>query len=1346
MFSNVLLPFTRGVAAQPVLSPGQKRLWFLHQLESDKALYNIPLVLHCNGDLDVGALKRTITCIVQRHEVLRTGIDLKDGEPITFLDTTEEFGLDIRNLGPDGLLQADGLNTLIQKEINRPFDLSKPPLLRAVLYRLSPKDHVLVVTMHHIVADGWSLEIFEEELVTLYGGFLQANEALLPPLSIRYTDYAAWQHDRLNTGVLAEQFSYWKTQLAGIAPTMSLPRAKQYHAIQGRHGTLHRFAIDKSIGKQMLQLCHKNGATLFMAFLGVFKVLLHRYTDETDIVVGTSIAGRSRSELEQLIGFFVNTLVFRTDLSGDPSFLELLGRVKKVAIEAYNHQEVPFEKLVAELQPQRHLEMSPLFQVMFSFSVDQARPQRIDGLTITREDVLFNHEKFDLTAAIVQRADTYEGVFSYRTTLFEKETIERMATHFQVLLEEIASDPARPIGRLNMLSEQEASRVVHEWNDTTTGWAPPQCVHRLFEEQVKTSPDAIAVLDADHYLTFEELNRRANQLARVLQRHGVGPEIVVALRLKSGIETPIAILAVLKAGGAYMPVDLNRPEIWIDTLLGHVRPALIMVNDEYPTTQPSHNIPIVYVDGSKYEFEDARAIPSAVISGNAAYVICTSGSTGRSKAIVVSHGALSNHMLWMQSRYGMNPADRVLQRTSLSFDASVWEVFWPLLNGGCLVVCGASVSRDPELLAGQIEHHSITFIQGVPTLLEMLSRASNLPGCRTLKRVFSGGELLSADLAKKLHGLLRTPISNLYGPTEATIDATAFDWDGEGLLSGPVSIGRPIANSQAYVLDSRLRPIPIGSRGELYIAGAGLARGYLGQAGLTAERFVANPFGAAGSRMYRTGDIVRWRVDGTLEFQERVDDQIKVHGFRIELGEIQRVLLAHPNVREAILVATGASHERKIVALITSASSTPVDHAGLVEFLSDRLPRYMLPARFVVLDEFPLLPSGKIDKNALTRIAAESTSSLAAEPCPVADVVLEHGDATDLYLGLLWKEVLGVERVDTTDDFFDLGGTSFTALIVCDRLSALYQRKIPVSTLFQRPTIAQMGVFLRQSVVLAPPTSIVPIQPKGSGTPLFCVHPAGGWVNGYIPLSRYLGQEYPLYGIQAYGLETDEIHLPSLELIASQYVRDLRKLRPHGPYQLAGHCLGGTIAYEMARQLVSVGEQVSLLALFDETSYSGDHAPAWTHDQLQEAINKRLYRVLVFKENLPNMEVQRLTLEERLALVLARYKKSRRVPHDLSEEQYRRYLQVRMTNVEARSRYQMQPYSGDMVLFRSTRLEMEDDSYGWRKLVAGEIAIYKLDIDHNCILVDKDSAEYIASRLREHIASKSGEKVFSSKL
>ncbi|MDQ1592736.1 MAG: hypothetical protein QOG71_3363 [Pyrinomonadaceae bacterium] len=1037
----------------------QQRLWFLDQLEPGSAAYNIPAAIRLRGKLDARALAESFNEVLRRHEVLRTSFATVDGQPVQRIAPVLRLELPVEDVRAAAAAteREAVVHSVAAEEAGRAFNLGDAPLLRLRLLRVDEDEHVLLLVMHHIISDGWSIGILIREVAALYEAFSHGRPSPLAELPVQYADYAVWQREWLQGDVLANQLAYWKRQLDGSPPRLQLPamRDESASAPESRafRGAKQHFVLPVELSGSLARLSRREGATLFMTLLAAFQTLLQRYTGEDDITTGTPVANRNHEQIEGLVGFFVNTLVLRTDLTDDPTFTELLRRVREVALDAYAHQDVPFEKLVEELQPARDLSHAPLFQVMFVLQNAPVHALELAGLKLDPLPLAGDGAKFDLTLSMEETGEGLKGLFEYNRDLFDEAAMGRLISHFRNLLEAVAADPARRLSELQLLDEDERRQLLVEWNDTGVEYERDSCLHELFERQVERAPDALAVSFVGEdgrvsVLTYAELNARANKVARHLARLGVGAEDVVGIVAARAPETLVGVLGVLKAGGAYLPLDPAYPSARLAYMLVDARARVLLTQQQHAESLPAHDAEVVYLDAGAdlWARESAENLARRATPENLAYIIYTSGSTGQPKGVMVNHRGLSNLSRAEALAFELKAESRVLQFASWSFDASVFETVMTLMAGATICFAPAEAEHLGDAFTRFLREQSVNTIALTPTTLAAVPHAE-LPDLQT---IITGGEPCPPELVARWTDDGRRRFFNVYGPTETTTWATFARCIGDGRTP---SIGLPIANTQIYILDERLQPVPIGVVGQVHIGGVALARGYLNRPALTAERFIPDPFGIEfGARLYRTGDLARYRAGGDIEFAGRIDQQVKLRGFRIELGEIEAALAAHSRVREcAVVVREDARGERRIVAyatLDTGASAPPASEWRA--FLKAKLPEHMLPSAFVVLEAMPLTPGGKLDRRALQPAPEQATTGAGESLSPART-------PTEEVLAGIWAEVLGLERVGPHDNFFESGGHSLLATQLVSRVREVFKVELPLRDFFNAPTVGEVA-------------------------------------------------------------------------------------------------------------------------------------------------------------------------------------------------------------------------------------------------------------------------------------------------
>jgi amino acid adenylation domain-containing protein len=1023
-------------------SYSQEQLWFLHQLGQEGAAYTLPAAVRMQGRLDVRSLERALVEVVRRHESLRTHFETEGGQPRQVISAKPRLSLMLVDLDDIAERSRGALAWgLATAEARRPFDLGRGPLVRAGLLRLGVEDHVLLVTMHHAVGDGWSVGILIRELATLYQAFAAGLPSPLAEPECQFADHARWQREWLTGERLESELTHWREHLAGAPPHLALPLDRPRPKVRSFRGERRSLRLSAQLSEDLRALSRREGVTLFMTLLAAFKVLLSRLSGQSDIVVGTPIANRTRRKTEAIVGPFANTLALRTDVAPALTFTELLARVRETAVEAYVHQDLPFGRLIEELQPKREPGLNPIFQVMFALQNQPRARVQLPGLDLSVEDLNKGSARFDLVLEVWEWEREIRAEFEYAVDVLDASTVERWASHFETMLRAVVADPGARVSELALLREDERRQMLGDWNDTARPF-PDCCVHDLFKAQAERTPEAVAVSDAIRSLTYAELNTEANRLARHLIARGIGPGQLVAICVDRTVEMVVALVGVLKAGAAYVPLDPAYPNARLGLMLEDARPALVLTEGSLlGGVEVPEATEILSLKTSREEIaaQSSANLPPRARPGDLAYVIYTSGSTGRPKGVAIPHRALTNFLISVRREPSFCESDTVVSVTTLSFDIAALELFTPLIVGARVVLASRETAADGVRLARLLEDCGATLMQATPATWRLLidsgwrGRSSLVALC--------GGEALNAHLAAALVSRCRR-LWHMFGPTETTVWSTLC----EVIPGQAVTIGRPIANTEAYVLDRSLEPAPIGVVGELYLGGTGLARGYLHDPPKTAECFVPDPFsGRLGARLYRTGDLVRWRADGQLEFVGRRDHQVKVRGFRIELREIEAALREHPSVSEAVAtVCERAAGDRRLVAHVVGNSANP---GVLRAHLGERLPGHMIPAAIVVLDALPLTPSGKVDRRALPMPdwTAQAGAGRASPRTPAEELVAG-----------IWAEVLGIDRVGVEDNFFDLGGHSLLATQMFSRLRERLGIEMPVQALFEAPTVARL--------------------------------------------------------------------------------------------------------------------------------------------------------------------------------------------------------------------------------------------------------------------------------------------------
>ncbi|MDO8544834.1 MAG: amino acid adenylation domain-containing protein [Opitutaceae bacterium] len=1335
------------------LSFAQERLWFLDQLEPGSPVYNVCQAVRMRGTLDINLLEKSINDVIRRHEPLRTNFITSEGRAVQVVAPTRTLTLTVVDLSEwrDGTAEEELLRRL-REEARRPFDFSRDLLIRVLLIRTSATEHTLLLTMHHIISDGWSIGILFRELAALYTGYCSNEPPAVPELPIQFADYVLWERENLQGPVLEKLLAYWKKQLGGPLPVLELPVDHPRSVAPMSRGAAQAVQLSRPLTQALKSLGQQEGATLFMTLLAAFQVLLHRWTGQEDIVVGSVVAGRRKVELEKLIGFFVNTLVFRGDLAGNPAFRELLARVRETSLGALAHQDVPFERVVTELRPDRTISRNPLFQVMFVLQNAPMAPTDLPRLMLEPLDVDTGTTKFDLTLSMFEGPQGLRAAFEYNADLFEPGTISRMLGCFQTLLESIVASPEQKISRLALLTPAERHQVLSGWNQTWSEYPREKTVPELFAEQVARTPESTAVSFAEEEITYRHLDARANQLARRLQRMGVGPDTLVGVCLERSVELIVALLGILKAGGTYVSLDPAYPKERLAYMLADTRARVLLTQQRLRATveafaaaepcRPDEHPPEVIsldTEWAKIAVESEEQVAATAKPEHLAYVSYTSGSTGRPKGVCVPHRGVVR--LVKNSDFARFDTDEVfLQFAPIAFDASTLEIWGALLNGARLVICPPGPASLAEL-GELIERSGVTTLWLTAGLFHQMVE-EQLDRLQNVRQLLAGGDVLSpVHVTRALEQMPRTELINGYGPTENTTFTCCHRVTAPPLPGRSVPIGRPIANTQVYILDREMQPVPMGVPGELFAGGDGLARGYLNLAELTQEKFVPHPFSRDPSaRLYRTGDLVRWLPDGSIEFLGRIDRQVKIRGFRVEPGEIEAVLTSHPSVREcAVVVRDDPSGAKCLVAYIVPKHFPAPAPDTLRAFLEEKIPEYLMPSVFAAVDVMPLNANGKVDVAALPSFDGSRPE--------LQGKYIGPRDEVEANLTEIWENVLGVKPIGVHDRFFDLGGHSLLAVRVVAQVEKWFGKKLPVAAIFQHRTIEQLARLLRANETrYASVTSLVEIQGHGTRAPLYLVHGVGGgmfW--GYSNLARHLGTDQPLYAFKSRGLDGLP-EWPTIEEMAANYIADLRAHQPRGPYLLGGYCFGGIVAYEMARQLHGQGERVALLGLMNCSPPNTDYnqpAPrralawqakfmanlaywigcflfSWTLRERIEFVRWKLRILrkkaaaplgLASKDDLPTRDVDEL-------VNLAAYSDKQR---SLWE-----------SHVRALIRYRPQPYAGRVTLFRTRGHALIcsfDEQYGWGPLARGGVAVKLMPGGHGNIL-DEPHVRAVAQALQ----------------
>jgi amino acid adenylation domain-containing protein len=1326
------------------LSFAQERLWFLNQLEGASATYNMPAALRLSGELNLESLDQALAEIVRRHESLRTSFTKVNGIPKQVIHPSASMTIETIDLQHLTDTEREvAIKQQIQQSALTPFDLEIAPLIRCSLIQLSETDYVFCINMHHIVSDGWSIGVLVQELSALYSAYCAGNLSPLPELEIQYADFALWQRQWLSGEVLEQQLEYWVAQLQGAPELLQLPTDRPRPSVQTYRGATHSFSLSVELTQQLQALSRQTGSTLFMTLMAAFATLLYRYSGESDVLIGSPIANRNRSEIEPLIGFFVNTLVLRTRLENNLSFEQLLKQVRENTLKDYEYQDVPFEQIVEALKPQRSTSHSPLFQVMFVLQNTPMGEIELPGVRLSELNASSTIAKFDLTLSISETPLGLDCEWEYNTDLFDQSTIERMASHFQTLLLAIVKNPHQTLSELPLLSEAERQQLLFDWNDTAREYPQDKCIHQLFEEQVAKTPDAIAVVFEQDELTYQQLNQRANQLAHHLQTLGVKPEVLVGICVERSLEMVVGLLGILKTGGAYVPLDPSYPMERLSYMVSDAGLEVLLTQNNLLSTLPSHSAQVVCLDtdGGVVESHSQDNLVTGVSADNLAYIIYTSGSTGQPKGVAIEHKNVMRLFTATQSWYQFNSNDVWTNFHSIAFDFSVWEIWGALSHGGRLVIVPYWISREPQAFYDLLYLERVTVLNQTPSAFSQLMGVEKFdatPKQLSLRLVIFGGEALELQSLKpwfECHGDCCPQLVNMYGITETTVHVTYRPLTINDLDKSGSIIGRPLPDLQMYILDDNLQPVPIGVKGQMYVGGDGLARGYLNRQQLSLERFIPHPFNErVEEQLYKTGDLARYLSDGNIEYLGRIDHQVKIRGFRIELGEIETALSSHPQIQQAVAIATAdAAGNKRLVAYVVSENET-LNTQQLREFLQQQLPAYMVPSAFVILDTLPLTPNGKVDRKTLPAPNGEieRTQEYVAPRTEIEQI-----------LANIWQELLLIEKVSIHDNFFELGGHSLLAVQLVAQIEKQFSLHLPLATLFQNSTIEQLAIFISVDPATGKLWSpLVPIQPKGSLPPFFCVAGAGGNVMYFHELAQYLGKDRPFYGLQAQGLDGETPPLESVEAIASQYIESIQAVQPVGPYFLGGHSFGGKVAFEMAQQLQRKG-QAAYLTILDTTApvsqldYQDEHSnldDAWWICEAASVIEELMGENL----SISYEDIAALTPDEQVSYFKQQIEMVGFIPPQTDIKLVRGLLRVyRSQNQINYAPLNTSPLP--ITLFRAQDMDsppeplpdiLQDPAWGWNQFSDREVEIYHVPGAHVSMMT-KPNVEILAQHLQK---------------
>ncbi|MEH2024340.1 non-ribosomal peptide synthetase [Nostoc sp.] len=1331
------------------LSFGQQRIWFLHQFEPDSSSNNMPVVVRFTGNLNVAVLEESLREVVRRHEVLRTTFPAVNGKPTQVIATDVSLTLPIIDLQqvPDEQREAEAY-LLATKEAHQPFDLANGPILRVLLLRFSDREHLLIWNMHCIVCDGASSDLFYQDLVTIYKALSAGKTSPLTPLPVQYADFTNWQYQWLQGEVLESQVNYWKQKLEGNLPIIELPYDRpRPQSVQTYRGDRAALLLSKSLNHALTDMSQKWGVTLFMTLLAAFELLLYRYSGQEDLLISFASAGRGQVETEGLIGFFSNTLVLRSNFALNPTFRQLLDRVRKDCLEAYTHQDLPFEKLIEELRPeQRSRNSSPLFQVKFSLNPPWSNGRgmasvQLPDLTITSLFGYIYHgkTKYDLTLVLREQDNGLGMVFDYNAEMFDASTTERMLGHFKTLLEGIVANPDRSIAELPLLTAPERHQLLVEWNGKQADYPQEICIHQWFETQAKGTPNNIAVSFENQQLTYQELNQRANQLAHYLQTLGVKSGVLVGLYVEPSLEMIVGLLGILKAGGTYVSIAATSGKDDLAFILEDTQISWVLTQSSLIEKLSEHQPQVICLD-SDWEVIALHATENPdnyTTDQTLACVMYVSGCKGKPNGIAITHRNLVTHSLAISETWELSQSDRLLLIPSISCDTFIESLFPSWITGATAILQSQELQNSTTQFFPFIAQQQITVVN-LPTYFwyELVKEPSVSPQTlpASLRLVIVGGEKVSRQtyltwvekVGKQVRWL------NAYGSLETTLTATVYDPETATEASNTQSeipIGRAIANTQIYILDQRSQLLPIGVTGEIYISGIGVTQGYFNRPELTSEKFIPNPFSSeSGAYLYRTGDLGRYLSDGNIEFQGRLDNQVKICGFRIELAEIETILGQYPGLQKTVVIAKeDVPGDKRLVAYVVPKQGETFGNEQLLSFLQQKLPEHLLPSAFFIVDSLPLNANDQVDRQALS--ALNPTNSKIEKTFATAE------DPLQLQLAKIWENILGIHPIGIKDNFFDLGGNSLLAVHLFSQIEKTFGLNLPLAILLQYSTIEQLTNIIRQqgflpeshnqvesstsinSVKSIPWSSLVPMQPNGSKPPLFCIHAIGLSVLYYRDLSLYLGANQPFYALQARGLNGKDAPFTKLAEMAAHYIKEMQTIQPEGPYFLGGSSFGGLVAWEMAQQLVRQGQKVALLALFDTTGPNYiKQAP------LEKRVSQHWDNLAKLGPNYVLEQIRnkgswlKYKLQENFRKFMFKFSLRiwRTVPYN-----YRK-LTIEEANKQAAREYVLQVYPGRVTVFRAEeRFALEkrevDPNMGWSEMVLGGLDIENVPGNHDSI-------------------------------
>lgn len=1376
LLAEALRRKARRLTTSSPLSYGQKALWFLYLSAPESAAYHVSFSARINSPLDVSAMKKAFQQLIERHGALRAVFKLHDGVPVQEIAGDREVAFNIVDcIGSC----EDELKSLVEAAYRRPFDLENDTAFRVDLFVRGSDDHVLLVTIHHIAYDAWSLWLNLEEIGLLYAANVAGTSAKLPALDYTYRDHIARQQEMISNAQGQRLWDFWRSELSGEIQTLNLPTDKPRPLVQTYNGTSHRFSLGPELSHRVRKLAQATGVTPFVLLLAVFQVLLHRYTGQDDIVIGSPTSGRGDPNFGGIAGYFVNPVVLRANLADNPSFSAFVERASQTAVNALEHQDFPFPLLVERLQPRRDPAYAPLFQVSFVYQKPQRSGTTTDWLSWTSErgkrmtwgglDIEFFDQaqqegQFDLELEMLDANDELHGAFKYNTDLYELDSVAQMERSFRSLLEGIIANPKRTVRSCPLLDAEEAQRLKCMTPAIPSDPKHNQCLHRIFEAQATANPHSIAVTDGEVQLSYAELNQKANQLAHHLIGLGIKSETRVAICLQRSWQMLVAMLAVVKAGGAYVPIAPEAPAERNAFILEDSQAALLLTSASLGKGL-EHACPrVVDLEEEQAAIENCpdRNPDLEIAIDQLLYVIYTSGSTGKPKGALVTHFNVARLFASTERWFSFGSSDVWTMFHSFAFDFSVWEIWGALLYGGRLLIVPYLVSRAPEEFIDLLNSEGVTVLNQTPSAFRQLMQAEERQPLRAdtpLRLVIFGGEALDLKMLGTWyarHAEDQPRLVNMYGITETTVHVTYRPLGMSDVAVGKSVIGEPIQDLQLHVLDAALEPVPIGVPGEMFVAGDGLCRGYLNRVDLTAERFIERALGEGKTtRLYRTGDLALRLPNGDIEYLGRADDQVKIRGFRIELGEIEAALNEHPSVTSSVVIARLDDGDKRLVAYVVGLADATPSSAELRDFLLARLPEYMVPGAFVSMERLPLNANGKIDRRTLPEPQLDRSGS--------KNVFVAPRDTVEQSVVRHWEAVLKLQPISVRDNFFEIGGHSLLAVNLIARLEQEFGQRLPMATLFRRPTVEQLAQLLREQTTATSNGLLVPVQPNGEKMPFFCVAGGGGSVMYYQPLALHMGNERPFLGLQAVGLDGDCEPLTTVEDLAAAHLAAIKSAQPHGPYLLGGHCFGGSVAFEISQLLRRAGEEVRLLVLIDVPSrYIESNENTQSHS---DATWIAKFAAIVDESSgvelgITEADLVELDFDAQLRRLNERMQAVGAMPPDVDVSSVRGLLKVFIANSKARynprdvlpvpiALYRAGDFHPDydFAIADDPGVSINESTLGWKDYAYGQVEVEVVPGNHITLLSTVNApflAQRIAQRLNVASAQSSSAQIIAS--